>query len=126
MSRWGLGALATGLMVLALPAALEGPVLVDIGPGHAISTVDAVGVILLIFGSLLLYRLLWTERATLAHWTSRRPAVALGGTFVAGVGLGLLVASAYSRFFWWWAIGAVLFGTMVVWVVIAVSHREAA
>jgi hypothetical protein len=33
---------------------------------------------------------------------------------VAGLGLGLLLASAFSAFFWWWAIGAILFGAMLI------------
>ena len=31
-------------------------------------------------------------------------------TFAAGVGLGLLLASAFSAFYWWWAVGAAMFG----------------
>jgi hypothetical protein len=30
--------------------------------------------------------------------------------FTGGFGLGLLIASAFSTFFWWWAVGAALFG----------------
>jgi hypothetical protein len=33
--------------------------------------------------------------------------LARAGAFVAGLGLGLLVASVFA-FFWWWAIGAAL------------------
>ena len=121
--KWGLGAVTAGLIVLALPASLEGPTLFRVSPGHAVSTVDAVGVILLCFGSLILYRLLWAQRLRLAQWTSRRPVLVLGGVFVSGLGLGLLVASAFSSFFWWWAVGAVLFGSTVVWASIAVTRR---
>jgi len=44
----------------------------------------------------------------------RSPGIASLGIFVAGLGLGLLLASAFSAFFWWWAIGAILFGAMLI------------
>jgi hypothetical protein len=57
---------------------------------------------------------LWSRRASLEVWVRERPAVAGRCLFAAGFGLGLLIASAFSAFFWWWAIGALLFGVMHV------------
>jgi hypothetical protein len=43
---------------------------------------------------------------------------------VSGAGLGLLIASAFSGFFWWWAIGAAVFGmTVIVAVLVALRGR---
>ena len=112
--RRGLGCLATGLALLAMPASLEGPILVEISPGHAIAVVDALGILPLTLGSVLLHWVLWTHRVQLGVWVSARPAIALGAVFISGLGLGLLTASSFSSFFWWWAIGAVLFVSTVV------------
>ena len=112
--RSGFGLSAAGLLVLAAPAAWEGPVLVEIAPGHAIAVLDAVGIVPLVLGSAILFRELWIRRKQLARSVSMRPAVGLSIVFLAGVGLGLLIASAFSGFFWWWAIGAALFASMVV------------
>ena len=49
-----------------------------------------------------------------------RPARALQ---VAGLGLGLLLASAFSTFWWWWAVGAGLFGLVLVGTVIILADR---
>jgi len=112
--RWGLGCLAVGLAMLALPASLEGPVLVEISPGHAVAAADAVGILPLAIGSALVFWALWFRRFQLSIWVSSRPATALGAVFISGLGLGLLLASSFSSFFWWWAIGAALFAATVV------------
>ena len=112
--RLGFGLSAVGLLVLAAPASWEGPVLVDVAPGHAIALLDAAGIVPLVFGSILLFQALWLRRGQLASSVSSRPAVGLAVAFAAGAGLGLLIASAFSGFFWWWAVGAALFAGTVV------------
>jgi len=100
---------AVGLALLAVPARLEGPTLIEVGPGHAISVVDLAGLVPLVLGSRCLHSGLWKRRKGLEDWARERPWRAIG-TFSAGaLGLGLLLASAFSRFLWWWAVGAVLF-----------------
>jgi hypothetical protein len=123
-----LGAVALGVAVLALPARMEGPPLVAISPGHALSLVDGVGVIPLIVGSLWLHVGLWQRRSTLARWAQSRPATGIGLAFAAGLGLGLLLASAFSTFYWWWALGAAIFaaanGAAVVVAYLTEPQRE--
>ena len=122
MTSWPLGCLtliAVGLAVLAVPARFEGLSLLVIGAGHALSLVDVVGILPLIAGASWLHSGLWSRRAVLKAWLRERPAVAGGYLFAAGLGLGLLLASAFSDFFWWWAIGALLFGVMHVPLVTA-------
>lgn len=126
--RWPLGALtliALGIGVLALPASVEGPPLVPISPGHALSLVDAVGVVPLLVGSTSLHYGLWRRRTRLARWVGRRPGAGAAVWFAAGLGLGLLLASAFSTFFWWWAIGALLFVAANAVVVAAASRGRA-
>jgi hypothetical protein len=103
-----------GLAVLAVPARFEGPALLVISHGHALSLVDVVGILPLMAGVLWLHSGLWRHRASIGVWLREQPAIAGGSLFAAGLGLGLLLASAFSGFFWWWAIGALLFGVMHV------------
>ena len=120
-----LGGVALGVAVLALPARMEGPPLVAISPGHALSFVDGVGVIPLVAGSLWLHVGLWRRRSALVRWAQSRPATGIGLAFAAGLGLGLLLASAFSAFYWLWALGAAIFvAANAAAVVVAVSAGQ--
>jgi hypothetical protein len=108
--RWLLGCgilFALALLLFVVPATLEGPVLVPISPGHGLSLVDSVALVPLLAGTALLAGGLWRRRQALDSALTRRPWLARAGAAVAGLGLGLLVASVFT-FFWWWAIGAAL------------------
>jgi hypothetical protein len=120
-----LAAIVLGLVILALPASIEGPTLLPISPGHALSLLDTVGVVPLVGGSLWLHGGLWRRRDRLAAWARRRAGAAAGLTFAAGVGLGLLLASAFSAFYWWWAVGAAIFAIgNVVAVLLAMADES--
>ena len=124
---WPLGCLilmAVGMAVLAVPTRLEGPSVLVISAGHALSLVDVVGIVPLMAGASWLHSGLWSRRGVLKAWLRERPAVAGGYLFAAGLGLGLLLASAFSDFFWWWAIGALLFGVMHVPLVTAALRQQ--
>jgi hypothetical protein len=108
--RWLLGCgllLAVAFVLFLVPARLEGPVLVPIGPGHGLSLLDVVALVPLLGGVALLYLGLWQRRDRLDAALNRRAWLARAAAFGAGVGLGLLIASVFT-FFWWWAIGAAL------------------
>lgn len=119
-----LGGVALGVAVLALPARMEGPPLVAISPGHALSFVDAMGVVPLIVGSLWLHVGLWQRRSALVRWAQSRPATGIALAFAAGLGLGLLLASAFSTFYWWWALGAAIFATANAAAVVVAYRTE--
>ena len=108
----GLVALALGL--LAVPRELEGPVLVPISPGHALAVLDAIALVPLLGGTGWLYRGLWTRRGRLSRRLCIAPGSSSLGILVAGIGLGLLLGSVVSQFFWWWAVGAVLVGGVLL------------
>ena len=110
----GVALIALGLLGLALPDSLEGRDLLPISPGHGISVLDAFALLPLVSGVTLLQLGIWRRREKLAPHFVQRPLAAAGFCFAAGLGLGLLLASALSSFFWWWAVGAfVLVGALV-------------
>jgi hypothetical protein len=120
--RWLLGCgilFALAMVLFVVPAGLEGPVLVPISPGHGLSLVDVVALVPLLAGTGLLAGGLWQRRQELDAALTRRPWSAIAGAVVAGLGLGLLVASVFA-FFWWWAIGAsLLSATLLAAAVVA-------
>jgi hypothetical protein len=119
---WALLMVALGVMLLAAPDAVEGPVLLPISPGHALSRLDAIALVPLLAGSFSLYYGLWRQRGRLRAAASQALAPAAVLVFAGGFGLGLLIASAFSAFFWWWAIGAVLFGSALLTAVLVAAR----
>ena len=126
--RWlqGCGILfALAFVLFAVPARFEGPVLVPISPGHGLSLVDVVALVPLLAGTGLLAGGLWQRRQRLDAALTRRAWFAWAGAFVAGLGLGLLVASVFV-FFWWWAIGAALLtATLLAAALVAAGSEDA-
>ncbi|MGY0236838.1 hypothetical protein [Longispora urticae] len=99
---------AFGGAVLAMPAGFEGPPLVDLGTGHAVSPLDLVGAVPLAVGGT------WLEILIVVRLPRLRlgPRTLLGLGFAAGLGLGLVLASVYQGY-WWWAIGAGAFAVVL-------------
>jgi len=114
---------ALAFVLFAVPARLEGPVLVPISPGHGLALIDVVALVPLLGGLALLVGGLWQRRERLDAALTRRPWAARTGAFGVRLGLGLLIASAFI-FFWWWAIGAGLLTVMLVAAAIAASGKE--
>jgi hypothetical protein len=124
MRSWPFG--AEGLVVftialLAAPAWVEGPMLVPISPGHALAVLDLVALIPLLVGLTWLYWGIWVRRYRMYDALRASPGKGGLGIFVAGLGLGLLLASAFSTF-WWWAVGATLFLAMTTAAVLAATR----
>lgn len=118
-----LGLVVIATAVLAAPARAEGPVLVPIGPGHALAALDAVALGPMLIGAAWLHAGLWRRRARLAATVRASPRIGVAGVFLAGFGLGLLLASVFSGFFWWWAVGAFLVGAMTMAAVAVTARR---
>ena len=104
--------------VVTAPARVEGPVLVPISPGHALAVLDIVALISLLAGLAWLYWGVWVRRYRLYDFLRASPGKGSLGVFAAGLGVGLLLASAFSTF-WWWTIGAALFLAMTIAAVVA-------
>jgi hypothetical protein len=107
-----------GVGLLAVPGASEGFVLVPISAGHGLSAVDAVGAALLTVGGT------WLEVLVIRRLPrlGLSPRVLFGLGLVAGAGVGLVVASVFSGFFWWWAVGAGALGVVLL-VLVALITR---
>ncbi len=122
---WPVGSLSlVGLAILlfAAPMRFEGSVLVPISPGHALSVLDSIALIPLLTGVFWLYGGLLQRRKRLYESNRFSPGIGILAVFLAGLGLGLLLASAFSTFWWWWALGAMLFGTVTITAVIAAAR----
>ncbi|MCG5445869.1 hypothetical protein NIE79_004395 [Micromonospora sp. NIE79] len=111
--------IVVGVLVLFVPAGDEGRVLVPISEGHGLSAVDAVGAALLTFGGTWLEVLVVRRLPYLA--LPPRALFALG--LLAGLGVGLLVASVFTGFFWWWAVGAGALGIAILVLVPLTARR---
>jgi hypothetical protein len=99
-------------VLFAHPAQVEGPVLLRVGAGHAITVLDAVAIVPLVASSSLFFWGIWRKRIFGALWSAAIGP--LGDVGISGrLGFGLLVASVFSDFFWWWVIGAILFGVLI-------------
>jgi hypothetical protein len=110
----GVALVLLGVGLLAVPGSSEGAVLVPISEGHGLSAVDTVGAGLLAVGGT------WLEVLVIRRLPrlGLSPRVLFGLGLVAGVGVGLVVASAFSGFFWWWAVGAAVLGLVILGLVV--------
>jgi hypothetical protein len=125
--KWLLGCgtlFVLALILFVVPARLEGPVVVPISPGRGLSLVE-VALMPSLAGTGLLAGGLWQRRQRLDAALTRRPWSARVGAFVAGLGLGLLVASVFA-FFWWWAIGAALLTATLLAAALVAAGSEGA
>ena len=113
---------AVAIALLAAPARVEGPVLVPISPGHALAVLDSIALIPLLTGLTWLYWGVWARRYRLYESIHVSPLKGSLGMFAAGLGVGLLLASAFSTFWWWWAIGATLFLAMTIAALVAATR----
>ena len=97
-------AVIAGSLLLALPD--EGPRLIAFSGAHGLTMQDALGTALLVAAWAVFVTALLrppASRARLKAWRRRSEA-----SFAAGLGAGLVVASAVRDFRGWWAVGAVL------------------
>ncbi|WP_200210638.1 hypothetical protein [Micromonospora coerulea] len=111
--------LVVGVLILFVPAGDEGRVLVPVSEGHGLSAVDGVGAALLASGGT------WLEVLVVRRlpYLALPPRALFGLGLLAGLGLGLLIASVFSGFFWWWAVGATTLGLAVLVLVPLTARR---
>ncbi len=112
--------IVAGVLVLLVPAGDEGRVLVPVSEGHGLSAVDGVGAALLAVGGT------WLEVLVVRRlpYLALPPRGMFGLGLLAGLGVGLLIASVFSGFFWWWAIGAAALGVAALVLVPLTARRS--
>jgi len=124
--RWTFGfvlLLALSLVVLAMPARFEGPVLVTITREHGVTVSDVVGFVPLSVGWLAWLVGIWRRRWRLEATIKASPRAATVSAFVGGFGVGLVTASARTSS-WWLVLGAALLILVALGAVLIVSRRD--
>jgi hypothetical protein len=106
LARLALGsvAMAAGVVMNAVPD--PGRSVVSLGSEHGLSVLDLVGVAVLLAGWLIIATGIWRRRARILDRIA--PQERIGAAFAAGVGLGLLSASLFNEWPWWWVLATAL------------------
>ena len=110
--------LILSVLIFALPEQWEGPFLFRISNGHGLSIVDSFALIPLLISAAWIQKGLWKRRIYLFNKITMYPGSASLIIFFMGLGLGLLIASAFNDFFYWWGVGGVLFMIFLINVVL--------
>jgi len=124
--RWTLSfvlLLVLSLIVLAMPARFEGPILVTITSRHGVTLSDVVGFVPLAVGWSAWLVGIWRRRRRVEAAIGASPRAAIISAFVGGIGVGLVIASARASS-WWLAIGAALLSSVALGAVPIVSRRH--
>ena len=109
---------AIGAALLCLPD--DGDRLVGFSDAHGLTLLDAVAVSILVLGWVPAALCLWERRDELLQSAGR--STRNGALFVAGVGSGLVIASAFADFASWWAIGAGLLTSIQLAALLALGR----
>ena len=123
--RWTLGfvlLLVLSVIVLAMPARFEGPILVTVTQRHGVTLSDVVGLVPLSVGWSAWAAGIWRRRSRVEAAISASPRAATVSAFVGGLGVGLVIASARASS-WWLVLGAALLTSVALGAVPIVSRR---
>ena len=110
--------LSVAVLIFAVPTQWEGPFLFKIGEGHGLSLLDTIALIPLLISASWIQKGLWGRRIYLFNKITMYPGSASLLIFFIGLGLGLLIASAFNDFFYWWAIGGMTCIFTLVYIVL--------
>lgn len=110
--------LSLSILLFTLPDNIEGPFLMNISEGHGLSLLDSFALIPLLISVGWIQRGLWKRRIYLFNKITIYPGSASLLIFFIGVGLGLLIASAFNNFYYWWAVGGAIFMLLLVYIVL--------
>ena len=114
--------IVAGVLILFVPAGIEGSTLVPISDGHGLSAIDLVGAGFLALGAT------WLEVMVVRRlpYLALRPRAMFGLGLLAGLGVGLIIASVFAGFFWWWAVGASALALTILILVPLIARRRPA
>jgi len=110
--------LALSILIFALPENWEGPYLLNISEGEGLSLIDTIALIPLLISVGWIQKGLWSRRIYLFNKITIYPGSASLLIFFIGLGLGLLIASAFNNFYYWWAVGGLTFIVLLVYIVL--------
>lgn len=94
----------TGIVIVSLPDSDRR--LFSLSAAHGPSSLDALGLVLILVPYLYFVFRAWQKRSAIANWSS--DAIFKTGLFIFGLGAGLVIASVAGDFPDWWIIGASL------------------
>jgi hypothetical protein len=106
--------LAFAIALILVPDRWEGPVLYEINTEHKLTIVDLIAMLPLLVSVTWIQRGVWKRRIYLFNKVTVYPGAGVLIVFGMGLGLGMLLASAFFTFRYWWAVGGSLFIIMLV------------
>lgn len=109
--------LLISILLFLVPPSLEGPVLIDFPEASDLSVTDLVALIPLMISVIWIQKGLWHRRIYLFNRVTLYPGATTLLVFSMGLGLGMLLAHAFSAFRYWWAIGGATFIIMLAIIV---------
>jgi hypothetical protein len=110
--------LMIALLLFLIPSRFEGPLLFEIIDEHGLSITDLFAMIPLLASVTWIQRGLWKRRIYLFNRVTLYPGATTLIIFFMGLGLGMVIASAFFNFHYWWAVGGVFFIFFLVVVVL--------
>ena len=117
--------LLLAVLIGLVPQQWEGPLIIEDGTGNGLSYLNLVALLPLLIAVTWIQNGLWKRRIYLFNKVTIYPGAASLIIFFMGLGLGLLTASAFREFFYWWAVGGIIFlGTLINVVLISGKMLE--
>jgi hypothetical protein len=119
--RWPKGPvylLVLSLLIFLLPSSLKGPVMFQLSEDNYLNMANMLAFIPLVVSLIWIQRGLWKRRIYLFNRVTMYPGATTLMIFIMGLGLGMLLAHAFSDFSYWWAIGGTIFIIPLVIVVL--------
>jgi hypothetical protein len=111
------------ILLVLVPDRWEGPVVYRISSDHSISILDSIAMVPMFFLLIWIQKGIWKRRIYLFNRVTLYPGAAVLMVFSMGLGLGMLLSSAFFTFRYWWAIGGLVFIIMLM-AVILVSGKS--
>ena len=106
------------ILLFFVPKHLEGPRIISADTDHGLTILNTLALVPPIVSVYWIQRGLWSRRIYLFNRITIYPGAGSLLIFGMGLGLGMLIASAFAEFNYWWAVGGILFLTVLVLIVL--------
>lgn len=124
--RWPYGPiylLLIPILLFMVPKKFEGPVLFTFSDGQSLTLLNTLAIIPLFVALFWIQRGLWKRRIYLFNRITIYPGAGSLIVFLMGLSLGMLIASGFNDFNYWWAVGGLLFIIILIAIMLK-SRRE--